>query len=129
MVRTYDASVFGSMAATFGSGVGPCVGIVEPFKQVLGVIAHPQMLALELRPLMGACPGQYGTSTSCHSTRGPHRDHCHPGQPYYAHNTLLIGRYGARIVTYSSVVKFWFTLRALARAVAPDSPIPFVSRL
>ena len=69
------------------------------------------------------------TSTSCHSTRGPHRDHCHPGQPYHAHNTLLIGQYGARIVTYSSVVKLWFTLRASARAVAPESPIPFSSRL
>ena len=31
------------------------------------------------------------TSTSCHSTRRPHRDHCHPGQPYHAHNTLLVG--------------------------------------
>ena len=39
------------------------------------------------------------TSTSCHSTRRPHRDHCHPGQPYHAPNTLLVGQYGARIVT------------------------------
>ena len=69
------------------------------------------------------------TSISCHSTRGPHRDHCHPGQPYHAHNTLLIGQYWTRIVTYFSVVKLWFTLRASARAVAPDSPIPFVPRL
>ena len=69
------------------------------------------------------------TSTSRHSTRRPHRDHCHPGQPYHAHNTLLIGQYGARIVTYSSVVKLWFTLRAPARAVAPDSPILFPPRL
>ena len=69
------------------------------------------------------------TSTSRHSTRGPHRDHCHPGQPYHAHNTLLVGQYGTRIVTYSSVVKLWFTLRASARAVAPDSPIPFPQRL
>ena len=65
------------------------------------------------------------TSTSCHSIRGPHRDHCHPGQPYHARNTLLVGQYGVRIVTYSSVVKLWFTRRASARAVAPDSPIPF----
>ena len=69
------------------------------------------------------------TSTSRHSTRRPHRDHCHPGQPYHAHNTLLIGQFGARIVTYSSAVKLWFTLRASARAVAPESPIPFHPRL
>ena len=71
------------------------------------------------------------TSTSSHSTRSPHRDHyhCHPGQPYHAHNTLLVGQYGGRIVTYSSVVKLWFTLRASASAVAPESPIGFLSRL
>ena len=39
------------------------------------------------------------TSTSLHSTRRPHRDHCHPGQLYHAHYTLLIGQYGARIIT------------------------------
>ena len=49
--------------------------------------------------------------------------------PDFAHNTLLVGQYGARIVTYSSVVKLWFTLRASARAVAPESPILFLSRL
>ena len=38
------------------------------------------------------------TSTSRHSTRRPHRDHCHPGQPYHAHNTLLVGQYEVRIV-------------------------------
>ena len=69
------------------------------------------------------------TSTSRHSTRGPHRDHCHPGQPYHAHNTLLIGQYGVGIVTYFSVVKLWFTVRASARAVAPESTIPFIPRL
>ena len=69
------------------------------------------------------------TSTSRHSTRRPHRDHWHPGQPYHAHSTLLIGQYGARIVTYFSVTKLWFILRASARAVAPDSPIPFLLRL
>ena len=69
------------------------------------------------------------TSTSRHSTRRPHRDHCHPGQPYHAHNTLLVGEYGARIVTYCSVVKLWFTLREPARAVAPESPILFLARL
>ena len=40
------------------------------------------------------------TSTSCHSTRRQHRDHCHPRQPYHAHNTLLVDQYVARIVTY-----------------------------
>ena len=69
------------------------------------------------------------TSTSCHSTRRPHRGHCYPGQPYHAHNTLLVLQYGARIVTYFSVVKLWFTLRASARAVAPESPIVFPSIL
>ena len=69
------------------------------------------------------------TSTSCHSTRRPHRDHRHPGQPHHAHNTLLISQYGARIITYFSVVKLWFTLRASASAEAPESPISFPSRL
>ena len=46
-----------------------------------------------------------------------------------AHNTLLVGQCGVRIVTYSSVVKLWFTLRASASAAAPDSPIPFPRRL
>ena len=69
------------------------------------------------------------TSASSHSTRRPHRDHCHPGQPYHAHNTLLVGQYGARIVTYSNVVKLWFTLRASARAMGPESSIGFLSRL
>ena len=31
--------------------------------------------------------------------------------------------------SYFSVVKLWFTLRASASAVAPDSPIPSCSRL
>ena len=31
-------------------------------------------------------------STSCHSTSRPHRDHCHPGQPYHALNTWLVYR-------------------------------------
>jgi len=42
------------------------------------------------------------TSTSCHSTRGPHRDYCHPGQPYHAHNTLVVGQYGVTLVLSSS---------------------------
>ena len=43
--RTDDAS---PMAANFASGVGPCMGIVEPFKHVLRVTAHLQILALGL---------------------------------------------------------------------------------
>ena len=43
--RTDDAS---PMAANFASGVGPCVGIIEPFKHILRVTAHPQILALGL---------------------------------------------------------------------------------
>ena len=71
------------------------------------------------------------TSTGHHSTRRQQRDHCHPAQPYHAHahNTFLVGQYGARTVTYSSVVKLWFTLRASARAVAPEAPISFHRRL
>ena len=69
------------------------------------------------------------TSTSHHSTRGPHRDHCHPEEPYHAYNTLLVGQYGTRIVAYSSVVKLWLTLRASASAVAPKIPILFHVRL
>ena len=46
-------------------------------------------------------------STSRHGTRRPHIDHCPSGQPYHAHNTVLVGHYGVRIVTYSSVVKVW----------------------
>ena len=49
------------MEANFASGVGPCVGIVEPFKHLLCVTAHPQILVFELQAPMGACPGQYGT--------------------------------------------------------------------
>ena len=41
-----------SHAANFACGVGPCVGIVEPFKRVLRVTPHPQILALELRAPM-----------------------------------------------------------------------------
>ena len=57
--RTEDVS---PMAANFASGVGPCVGTVEPFKHVLRVTAHPQVLALELRAPMGTCLGQYGNA-------------------------------------------------------------------
>ena len=43
------------------SGVGPCMGIVEPFNHVLCVTAQLQILTLELWVPMGTCPGQYGT--------------------------------------------------------------------
>ena len=39
------------------------------------------------------------------------------------------GLYGARIVTYFSTFKLWFSLRAPASAVAPESSILFHSRL
>ena len=58
--RTINASPFSPMAANFASRVGPCMGIVEPFKQVLRVTTHPQILKLELRTPVGACSGQYG---------------------------------------------------------------------
>ena len=49
-------------AVYFASRMSPCTGIVEPFKDLLRVTAHPQLLALELWVPMGACSGQYGTS-------------------------------------------------------------------
>ena len=48
------------LAANFASEVGPCVGIVEPFKHLLHVTAHSQFLVLELRAPVGTCPGQHG---------------------------------------------------------------------
>ena len=42
---------------------------------------------------------------------------------------LYVGQYRVRIATYSSVVKIWFTLRASASALAPDSPILLPPRL
>ena len=79
----------------------------------------------------GKLPGCFSYKWPGYEARykGTTQDHCHPGQPYHAHNTLLIGQYWTRIVTYFSVVKFWFTLRASARTVAPESPIPFPQRL
>ena len=59
---TNDASPFSPLAANLASRVGPCMGIVEPFKRVLCVTAHPQVLALELQAPMGTCLGQYGIS-------------------------------------------------------------------
>ena len=44
------------LAANFASGVGPCGGIVEPFKHLLHATAHPQFLALEVQAPMGTCP-------------------------------------------------------------------------
>ena len=45
------------------------------------------------------------------------------------HIILVTSQYGVRIVTYSSVIKLWFTLRASASAAAPESPISFSQRL
>ena len=53
-------SIWHPLAANFASGVGPCGGIVEPFKCLLHATAHPQFLAVELQAPMGPCPGQYG---------------------------------------------------------------------
>ena len=55
-----------TLAVYFASGVGPCTRIVEPFKHLLRVTAHPQFLVLELRAPMGACSGQYSTPTNLH---------------------------------------------------------------
>ena len=58
------------MATNFAFGVGLCVGIVEPFKHILCVTAHPQILANELWAPMGACPGQYAihlANTHCNA--------------------------------------------------------------
>ena len=64
--QTDDASQFSPMAANFASRVGSCAGIVEPFKHLLRVTAHRQILVLELRAPMGACLGQYGIYGKIH---------------------------------------------------------------
>ena len=51
------------LAANSESGVGPCTGIVNPFKHLLRATAHPQFLVFELRAPMGTCPGQYGSNS------------------------------------------------------------------
>ena len=59
-------SIRDPLVANFASRVGHCariVMIVETFKHLLYVTTHPQFLALELRVPMGACPGQYSTTT------------------------------------------------------------------
>ena len=58
-----------------------------------------------------------------------HRDQYHPGQPYHVHTLWMINLYGARIVTYFSVFKLWFTVRALASAENPRDWILFPQRL
>ena len=45
---TDEATMRYTLAANFASGVGPCTGIVEPFKHLLRVTTHPHFLALEL---------------------------------------------------------------------------------
>ena len=62
--QTDDASPFSLMAANFESRGEPCVGIVEPLKQVLRVTAHLKILAFELQAPIGACLGQYGIHRS-----------------------------------------------------------------
>ena len=51
-----------TLVANFASRVSPCAEIVEPFKLLLHVTAHPQFFELELRAPMGTCPGQHGTA-------------------------------------------------------------------
>ena len=38
----------------------PCIWVVKPFKRVLCVTTHPQILTLELQAPMGTCSRQYG---------------------------------------------------------------------
>ena len=45
----------------------------------------------------------------------------------HVHVLYIVGLYRAKIVTYFSVFKLWFTLRASASAEAPESLI--ISRL
>ena len=66
---TDEAMMRYTLAANFASGMGPCMGIVEPFKHLLCVTAHPHFLALELRVPMGACLGQYGMCSWQNGTR------------------------------------------------------------
>ena len=54
-------SIWYPLAANFASGVGPCGGIVEPFKCLLHVTAHPQFLAVELQAPMGPSLAQDNT--------------------------------------------------------------------
>ena len=49
-----------------------------------------------------------------------------------SHHTMrihMLGQYKAKIVTYFSVFKLWFTLSTSASAVAPESPTLFPPRL
>ena len=67
------------------------------------------------------------TSTRVPSPRRSHRGQCHP-----IHHTMciyMLGQYRAKIVTYFSVFKLWFTLSASASAIAAESPTLFDSRL
>ena len=45
----HEAMMRYTLAVYFASGVGPCTGLVEPFKLLLRVTTHPQFLVLELR--------------------------------------------------------------------------------
>ena len=67
------------------------------------------------------------TRTSLPNPRRSHRSHCHPGQQYHVHILCIWVLY--KIVTYFSVFKLRFTLRAPASAEAPESPTLLDSRL
>jgi len=45
---------------SFASGVGACMGRVEPFKHFLHATAHPHFLVFELQATMGTCLEHYG---------------------------------------------------------------------
>ena len=86
-------------SANFASGVGPCSGIVEPFKHFLRVTAHSQILVLELelRAPMGACSGQYGNDVvvalgniATHSTLGSYSGTSLNGHPSIADTYNII---------------------------------------
>ena len=47
----------------------------------------------------------------------------------HVHVLHILGLYRAKIVTYCSVFKLWFTLRASASSAAPESPTVLDSRL
>ena len=46
----------------------------------------------------GKLPGCFSYKWPGYEARykGTTQDHCHPGQPYHAHNTLLVSQYGPR---------------------------------
>ena len=61
----------------------------------------------------------------CLIPRRLQRSQCHPGQPYTMVSRFIWGL----DITYLSVFRLQFTLKASASAEAPESPISFSSRL